>query len=150
MQKYKQLEDLGVDRQDCYQNWMDDVSEDDKRLKLWKKQKEEYGIDERETWNWSDEFLDYIYIHLEMLNRLTMVDYSKEDIEFNGEKLTVQDAIDILLKYFETEYYPDKYDKFKLEEYEDDNLYWNDLKDWCDKRQLMVELFARISMHLNW
>ena len=87
MQRYKALEDLGVKPEDCYTNWMADGEKEDRRYNDWLKEKEEYGIDERYTWNWSDDFMDYMYIHLEMFNRVNIVAFDREYIEFEGQTL---------------------------------------------------------------
>ncbi len=105
MQKYKYLEDLGISRGDCYQNWKEDTKHDRRRSE-WKKQRKIYGIDERDTWNWGVEFFDYCYIHLKMFNEVSLVDLDQHIIECGDESITVQDAIDVILEWFETVYYP--------------------------------------------
>lgn len=150
MQKYKALEDLGVKPEDCYTNWMIDGEKEDTRYDEWMKQREEYGIDERETWNWSDDFLDYVYIHLEMFDRVNIVAFDQEFIEFKGEKMSVQHAIDIILTWFRTKYYPNKYDTIDIEKYEDKELWRKDLTEWCSEKHNIMQLFAEIIEHLNW
>lgn len=150
MQRYKSLEDLGVKPEDCYTNWMIDGEKEDKRYNDWLKEKEEYGIDERYTWNWSDDFMDYMYIHLEMFNRVNIVAFDKEFIEFKGEKMSVQQAMDTILEWFRTKYYPDKYDTIDIEKYEDKELWRKDLTEWCNEKHKIIQLFAEIIEHLNW
>ena len=119
MQRYKALEDLGVKPEDCYTNWMVDGEKEDKHYNDWLKEKEEYGIDERYTWNWSDDFMDYMYIHLEMFNRVNIVAFDKEFVEFDGQTVSVQQAMDTILEWFRTRYYPKKLDTIDFENYDD-------------------------------
>ena len=150
MQKYKALEDLGVKREDCYQNWMEDEEKEDARYNEWMKQREEYGIDERDTWNWSEDFLDYIYIHLEMFNRVNIVDFEKEYVIFEGTEYTVQHCIDTILNWFQTRYYPKKEDTIDISSYDNKDMWYESLKVWCNEKHRIIMLFATIIEHLNW
>ena len=150
MQRYKALEDLGVKPEDCYTNWMVDGEKEDKRYNDWLKEKEEYGLDERYTWNWSDDFMDYVYIHLEMFNRVNMVVFDREFIEFDGQTMSVQQAMDIILEWFRTEYYPKKLDTIDFEDYTDKDKWQKDLRTWCNEKHKIIQLFAEIIEHLNW
>ena len=155
MQKYKSLEDLGVRRQDCYTNWITEVNSPDREDK-WKSEREEYGIDERETWNWSDDFMDYMYIHLDMFNKVNCVDYMNEyeTIEFEGNKMYIQEAIDEILKWMKERYYPSKEDTIDIYSYENtdegNKKYTEDLKQWMNEKHRIVKLFAEIIERLNW
>lgn len=150
MQRYKALEDLGVKPEDCYTNWMVDGEKEDKRYNDWLKEKEEYGLDERYTWNWSDDFMDYVYIHLEMFNRVNIVAFDREFIEFDGQTMSVQQAIDIILEWFRTRYYPKKLDTIDFEDYTDKDKWQKDLRTWCNEKHKIIQLFAEIIEHLNW
>ena len=150
MQRYKALEDLGVKPEDCYTNWMVDGEKEDKRYNDWLKEKEEYGLDERYTWNWSDDFMDYVYIHLEMFNRVNIVAFDREFIEFDGQTMSVQQAIDIILEWCRTRYYPKKLDTIDFENYEDKDKWQKDLRTWCNEKHKIIQLFAEIIEHLNW
>ena len=150
MQRYKALEDLGVKPEDCYTNWMVDGEKEDKRYNDWLKEKEEYGLDERYTWNWSDDFMDYVYIHLEMFNRVNMVAFDREFIEFDGQTMSVQQAMNIILEWFRTEYYPKKLDTIDFEDYTDKDKWQKDLRTWCNEKHKIIQLFAEIIEHLNW
>lgn len=150
MQRYKALEDLGVKPEDCYTNWMVDGEKEDKRYNDWLKEKEEYGLDERYTWNWSDDFMDYVYIHLEMFNRVNIVAFDREFIEFDGQTMSVQQAMDIILEWFRTEYYPKKLDTIDFEDYTDKDKWQKDLRTWCNEKHKIIQLFAEIIEHLNW
>lgn len=150
MQRYKALEDLGVKPEDCYTNWMVDGEKEDKHYNDWLKEKEEYGIDERYTWNWSDDFMDYMYIHLEMFNRVNIVAFDKEFVEFDGQTVSVQQSMDTILEWFRTRYYPKKLDTIDFENYEDKDKWQEDLKTWCNEKHKIIQLFAEIIEHLNW
>ena len=150
MQRYKALEDLGVKPEDCYTNWMVDGEKEDKRYNDGLKEKEEYGLDERYTWNWSDDFMDYVYIHLEMFNRVNIVAFDREFIKFDGQTMSVQQAMDIILEWFRTEYYPKKLDTIDFEDYTDKDKWQKDLRTWCSEKHKIIQLFAEIIEHLNW
>ena len=150
MQRYKALEDLGVKPEDCYTNWIADGEKEDKRYNDRLKEKEEYGLDERYTWNWSDDFMDYVYIHLEMFNRVNIVAFDREFIEFDGQTMSVQQAMDIILEWFRTEYYPKKLDTIDFEDYTDKDKWQKDLRTWCNEKHKIIQLFAEIIEHLNW
>ena len=120
MQRYKALEDLGVKPEDRY------------------------------TWNWSDDFMDYMYIHLEMFNRVNIVAFDKEFVEFDGQTVSVQQAMDTILEWFRTRYYPKKLDTIDFENYEDKDKWQEDLKTWCNETHKIIQLFAEIIEHLNW
>lgn len=150
MQRYKALEDLGVKPEDCYTNWMVSGEKEDKRYNDWLKEKEEYGLDERYTWNWSDDFMDYVYIHLEMFNRVNIVAFDREFIEFDGQTMSVQQAMDTILEWFRTRYYPKKLDTIDFEDYKDKDEWQKDLRTWCNEKHKIIQLFAEIIEHLNW
>ena len=153
MQRYKALEDLGVKQEECYLNWLDNVESKD-RDEIWSKEREEYGIDERETWNWSDDFIDYMYIHLEMFNRINCVAFDREFEEIDGEQRSVQSIIDEILDWLRTRYYPKKSETISIENYqgteEERQRFLKDLNEWYDEKQHILDLFAKIISHLNW
>ena len=97
---------------------MEEGAEEDSRYSTWLSQREEFGIDERSTWNWSDDYMDYMYIHLSMFNDVNIVDFNKEYIVFNEQAMTVQEAIDIIIKWFKTRYYPKKSEAIDINDYD--------------------------------
>ena len=153
--RYKALDDVGVKRAEQYTNWFEDVNPC-RREEEWKKQRETYGIDERSTWNWSDDFMDYMYIHLEMFNRVNCVafDSEHETIEFEGKKITIQQAIDEILDWMKNVYYPDKSDSVNIDTYpmtEEGRKEWQEaIKKFSDEKHRIILLFAEIIEHLNW
>ena len=86
MIKYKYLDDLKVPREEQYQNWFDMLKKDE-RKDFWKEQRKTYGIDERETWNWNTEFMDYCYIHLKMYNEVNNVNLNYDTVDFEGKNI---------------------------------------------------------------
>ena len=134
MKRYKYLDDLGVERKNQYQNWFITTNKD-KRQSEWKEQRKEYGIDERETWNFNDELLDYIYIHLKMLNEVNCVAFDKEHVDTYN--MSVQECMDYILSWFETTYYPDK----------GDNLYSSDMEEWQNKIKEYNESYSK-TLHM--
>ena len=153
--RYKALDDVGVKRAEQYTNWFEDVNPCG-REEEWKKQRETYGIDERSTWNWSDDFMDYMYIHLEMFNRVNCVafDSEHETIEFEGKKITIQQAMDEILDWMKNVYYPDKLDSVDIDTYpmtEEGRKEWQEaIKKFSDEKHRIILLFAEIIEHLNW
>ena len=153
--RYKALDDVGVKRAEQYTNWFEDVNPCG-REEEWKKQRETYGIDERSTWNWSDDFMDYMYIHLEMFNRVNCVafDSEYETIEFEGKKITIQQAMDEILDWMKNVYYPDKLDSVDIDTYpmtEEGRKEWQEaIKKFSDEKHRIILLFAEIIEHLNW
>ena len=153
--RYKALDDVGVKRTEQYTNWFKDVNPCG-REEEWKKQRETYGIDERSTWNWSDDFMDYMYIHLEMFNRVNCVafDSEYETIEFEGKKITIQQAMNEILDWMKNVYYPDKLDSVNIDTYpmtEEGRKEWQEaIKKFSDEKHRIILLFAEIIEHLNW
>lgn len=151
MQQYKSLEDLGVKREYCYLNWFNTLKRD-RRSKEWKQERKEYGIDSRSTWNWSEDFMDYIYIHLEMFNRVNIVDFNNEyeTIIFEGHERTIQSAIDEILDWFRERYYPNKDETISISDYKSVDMWREDLVNWSEEKHRIILLFAEIIEHLNW
>lgn len=69
----------------------------DKRQEQWKKEREEYGFDERETWNLDYMFDLWFYEHLKMYDEVNCVNTNYYTFEYEGEKLTQQECIDYIL-----------------------------------------------------
>ena len=103
MQKCKYLDDLGLKIEDYGTNFCDD---EDSRNEKWKKEREEYGFDERETWNLDRMFIEWIYTRIKLYQEVNCVDTSFYKFTYNGEELTQEQmmnrilclAQDILLK----------------------------------------------------
>lgn len=70
-------------------------TKDEKRFK---KQRRKYGFDQREIYNLDHTFAEWLYCRLKMYDDLNFIDTSFHKIEWNGESVTMQQAIDTLLK----------------------------------------------------
>ena len=105
MKNYKYLDLLGVEKENQYHNWFDTIDVGNQEEK-WKEERMVYGIDSRSTWNFNSDTMDYLYIHLKMYNEVNIVELSYHHIEFDGKDYNVQQALDMLLSWFETVYYP--------------------------------------------
>ena len=113
-------------------------------LKRYKEQRDIYGIDERETWNFADDLVDYIYIHLKMYNEVsTIIDKDFHKVVFKGEEITFQQAIDRIIKFVETEYYPVKFNKVVSQK-------TRTLQEFNKKFNDMCSLFCLILPYLTW
>lgn len=94
MRKY--LDDIGVkDRPDT---WCEDG---DERQKRWKKQREMYGFDDRETWNLDFVFYLWLYERLKMFLDVTVIDLDFHRFEYNGKEYTQRQMIDMMIERLE-------------------------------------------------
>ena len=87
----KYLEDIN------YQDWRKDMKKD-KRNKKWKKERKKYGFDSRETWNLDSTMAELLYERLKMFNEVNIIDTSCHTVEVDDVKMSMQEAIDELLK----------------------------------------------------
>ena len=87
----KYLNDIG------YQDWRKDMKKD-KRNKKWKKERKKYGFDSRETWNLDSTMAELLYERLKMFNEVNLIDTHYHTIEIDGVEMSMQEAIDELLK----------------------------------------------------
>ena len=97
MQRNKYLEDIGL-RQDKYgTNFISNKL--DKRHRRWKKQRKEYGFDDRETWCLDNMFAQWLYSHLMMYKEKAseVVDLEYRVFHWKGKNITQLDAIDIII-----------------------------------------------------
>lgn len=109
IQKNKYLDELGIPVKEYGVNFMD---EDDPRHEAWKKEREKYGFDERETWNMDRIFAEWLYSHLKMYVDVCNVDLSFHKFNLDGEEYTHGEAIDFILErcvdYLKTESWSDE------------------------------------------
>lgn len=94
MQKCKYLDDLGLKITEYGTNFMPD---EDPREESWEKEREEYGFDNRETWNLDRIFIEWIYTRVMMYKEYSIVDTSFYKIQHNGETITHGEAMDKIL-----------------------------------------------------
>ena len=76
------------------------VSDNDKRAQKWKAEQEEYGFDNRETWNLDTTFIEWVYTRVMMFKECAdkTVDLSYHKIVYKGEEITQIQAMDKLLE----------------------------------------------------
>lgn len=102
MRKHKYLDDIGVT------NRPDTWNKNDARQKQWKKEREKYGFDERETWNIEFTWHLWLYERLMAYIEWSDADLDYYEFEFKGENYTQGKLIDMMLERlqfsFSTEY----------------------------------------------
>lgn len=94
MRKY--LDDIGV--KDHPDTWCEDS---DERQERWKKQREMYGFDDRETWNLDFVFYLWLYERLKMFLDVTIIDLDFPRFEYNGKEYTQRQMIDMMIERLE-------------------------------------------------
>lgn len=94
MQKCKYLEDLGLKIEEYGTNFM---SDDDPREAVWAKEREEYGFDNRETWNLDHIFIEWIYTRIMMYKDKTIADTSFHKVPYKDKEITQGEAMDKIL-----------------------------------------------------
>lgn len=100
--KRKYLDDIGyTDRPDT---WF----KDSKRQKTWRKQRKEYGFDNREIWNMDLAFYLWLYERLMRYKEITPVDLKFHKFDFEGKTYTQGELIDEMIKRLRF-YLSDKY-----------------------------------------
>ena len=97
MQRNKYLENIGLKQDEYGTNFISNKL--DKRHRRWKKQRKEYGFDDRETWNLDSMFVQWLYSHLMMYKEKAseVIDLEFRTFYWKGKDITQLDAIDIIL-----------------------------------------------------
>lgn len=91
----KYLTDIGMKLENIPSGW----NKDDKRQQKWKKERDIYGFDERETWALDYTFRIFAYERLMMYNEINIIDTNSVELEL-GEIKTLQQAIDFVLENY--------------------------------------------------
>lgn len=102
VQRNKYLEKIGLKPNQYGVNF---TFTTDKYKKKWKKQRKEYGFDERETYCMDIIFAEWLYSHCKMFlekSRKT-IDLSYYKYDYNEKKYTQEEAIKKIIKW--TKYY---------------------------------------------
>ena len=94
----KYLKELGIKIEDTPYGWCENDGRDDHRIPYWKKQQEEYGFDERETWGLDYTFYLWLYNRLKMYDEVNCINTDTHKFEYKGEELTQQDCIDRMIE----------------------------------------------------
>lgn len=95
MQRCKYLDDLDIPIDEYGTNFM---SDDDHRAESWSKEREEYGFDNRETWNLDRIFIEWIYTRVMMYREHSIVNTDFHKITYKDNKITQGQAIDKILE----------------------------------------------------
>ncbi len=97
-QRCKYFDDLGIP---AYKYGVNFLDKNDKRLKKYKKQKEKYGFDSRETWNLDKMFAEWLYTRCTMYLKEAdgIVDLEFHKFEYNGKTYTQKQAIKKVIKW---------------------------------------------------
>ena len=108
--KRKYLDDLGVKKR-----W-DQIN--DEREKRWKKQRETYSFDDRETWNLDSAFYEWLYERLMMYKEIggKIVNLDSGKFEYGGKIYSQAELIDEMLKRLEFNF-SDKYNDWEEDQY---------------------------------
>ena len=93
--------------------------DDEVRNQKWKKEREECGFDERETWNLDFTFFCWLYERLMKYKEVNCVDLTCKKIKVYSKEKTLEDWLDIMIgnskKLIQTDIDDDK--KIKLAEF---------------------------------
>lgn len=75
-------------------------NKNDERWEKWKKQRKEYGFDERETWNLDHTFVEWIYTRFKMYKEIggKIVNLSYHKFQYKDREVTQEQAIDIIIE----------------------------------------------------
>lgn len=109
--KRKYLDDIG------YNDRPDTWNKDDKRQKIWRKQRKKYGFDNREVWNMDLAFYLWLYERLMRYKEITPVDLKFHKFDFEGKTYTQGELIDEMVKRLRF-YLSDKYNQYNDEHFE--------------------------------
>ena len=106
----KFLDDIGVTEDSIARKWLCDGDyPDDKRIDRWKREREEYGFDERETWDLLLSFHLWLYerlmMYLEVAQRVINLDFHKFD--YNGKEYTQRELIELMLERLRFHFSPE-------------------------------------------
>ena len=120
MQRCKYLDDLGLKIEDYGTNF---ISDSDSREADWSKEREDYGFDNRETWNLDRIFIEWIYTRVMMYKEHSCIDTGYHKIPYQKETITQGQAIDKIM---------DLAKQILLDTDDDDELCYENSREICD------------------
>lgn len=96
----KYIDELNIDTRYLHDDAYYEEEGDNERIKKWKRERDIYGFDSRETWDLDFTMVLNLYERLKMYNEVNIVDTNSHfnQFEYQGKTLTVQDAIDWMLE----------------------------------------------------
>ena len=71
--------------------------DDEIRNQKWEKEREQYGFDERETWNLDFTFFCWLYERLKKYKEVSPVDLSCKIVKVNNEEKTLEEWINLMI-----------------------------------------------------
>lgn len=134
MQRCKYLDDLGIPIEKYGTNF---ISDDDTRKERWDKQKEEYGFDDRETWNLDIMFIEWIYTRVKMYKEVNVINTEYHKIPYNDTEITQEEAMDKILELAK------EILQSSSSCYDDGAMIYNNSREICD-------LWKEVLPHMWW
>ena len=107
--------------------------DDEIRNQKWKKEAEEYGFDERETWNLNFTFFCWLYERLKKYKEVSPADLSCKIVKVNDEEKTLEEWLDIMINNAESLILVDIYSEEKI-----------------DLAEFTIEIFKQTIFYLWW
>ena len=71
--------------------------DDEIRNQKWEKEREQYGFDERETWNLDFTFFCWLYERLKRYEEVSPVDLNCKNVKVNDEEKNLGEWIDVMI-----------------------------------------------------
>ena len=93
--------------------------DDEVRNQKWRKEVEEYGFDERETWNLDFTFFCWLYERLRKYKEVSFADLTRKIVKVNNEEKNLDEWLDIMINNAEALILLDMYseENIKLAEF---------------------------------
>lgn len=139
MKRNKYLDDIGIK----INNYGSNFIKDRKIQRFFERRK--YGFDFRETINMDLMFAEWLYSRLMMLKEQTMDNLSFHSIEFEGEKYTIEQAINQILNI--TKDYLYHYEVIDMDG--DEEVPQNKVEVITEKMKQVTRLWAEIMCHCD-
>lgn len=90
---HKYIEEISELKNTPY-GWSENTGRDSK----WRKEREEYGFDERETWALDTTFMYWLYERLTMFKNVNCINLDFHKFNINGKELTQRECIDKMIE----------------------------------------------------
>ena len=106
---------------------------DEVRNQKWRKEIEEYGFDERETWNLDFTFFCWLYERLKKYKEVSFADLTRKIVKVNNEEKNLEEWIDIMINNAEA--------LILLDMYSEENI---------KLAEFTIEIFKQTIFYLSW
>ena len=112
---HKYLNDILPKGKTPYDFYYDDEIKNQK----WKKEREQYGFDERETWNLDFTFFCWLYERLRKYKEVSFADLTHKNVKVNNEEKNLEEWINLMISNCESLILVDMYseENIKLAEF---------------------------------